>query len=251
MGASFEQYQPSILPAWLQNQAGLDYAGTLGQLKDEISNAARTAAVCGMPEVAPVSALAAIGFERQLPRGISETDQQYAARLRQAFTAWKRAGSALGILLQLELLYPTIPIVIVQQAHRAYSLNPDTSLDPFDRLIVTSLPSGFRFDDNGGLPLEEGFWSRFGVIFPGPLPPTWSSIVSPPTSISSPSLDEVNNIINITLKWKPAKATLMWVKAITPGGLMWGYPPTTIWGSGTISWGGSGGTVITWNPTPY
>jgi len=249
--SSFAQYQPSILPAWLQNQAGLDWAGVLGNLKDMVSNAARGAAVVGMPYAGgPSDALVAIGFERQLQRGISESDAAYAERLRLAWDAWKRAGSALGILLQLEVLYPGIPIVIVQQAHRAYYLNPNTSLDPFDRLVVVPLTNGWRFDANGGLPLSEGFWSRFGVIFPGPLPPTWTSIVSPPTTVSDPDVNEVNGIINVINKWKPAKATAKWIKVIPSGALMWGWPPSQLWGGGGLVWGGSA-SVVTWNVTPY
>jgi hypothetical protein len=250
--SSYAQFQPSILPAWLQNQAGLDWAGVLGTLKDAASNAARAAAVVGMPYAGgPSDALVAIGFERQLQRGISESDAAYAERLRLAWDAWKRAGSALGILLQLEVLYPGIPIVLIQQANRAYSLNPDTSLDPFDRLVVTPMPAGWPFDFNGGLAPQFGHWNRFGMLFPGPLPPTWTDIQSPPTGATAPTKNEVNNIISVGNKWRPAKALWMWIKVLKPGSLMWGWPIGQKWGDAGLVWSGGGALTVTWQTTPY
>ncbi len=245
--ASYEAYQPSILPAWLQGPNGLAYAGVLGALKDEISNGARYAAVAGMPYAGQqADTLAAIGRERGLPRYPSETDAQYQGRLLGAWEAWERAGTPLGIMLQLEVIYPGIPIVLVQQAARAFYLNPDTSLPPLERLVIVDLPGGgWRFDANGGLPLNQGYWSRFGLIFPGPLPPTWVSVVEPPTTGTAPTLAEVNAITSLILKWKPAKATFMWTKVLVSG-RMWGWPPDQVWGVGV--WGGE---VVTFNPTLY
>lgn len=246
---SYEAYQPSILPAWLQNQAGLDWAAVLGNLKDRVLNGVRTAAISGMPLVGPVDALPAIGYERQLVRGISETDEQYALRLWGAWEAWKRAGTPLGILLQLEALYPGVPMVLVQQAHRAYSLDPDTTLPTDDRLIITYLPGGWRFDANGGLPLSEGHWNRFGLLFPGPLPPTWVDVQAPPTPSTLPSINEVNTITSVVLKWKPAKALFMGTWVVVSG-RVWGWPPTQAWGDPGLLWG-NGSQSVHWNPTIY
>lgn len=248
--SSYEQYHPSILPAWLQGVNGLAYAGVLGALKDEISNAARAAAVVGMPYGGPTDALPAIGYERGLPRYQSETQSQYSGRLRLAWDAWERAGTPLGMLLQLEVIYPRIPIVLVQQAGRAFYLNPDTSLPASDRLVIVTLPhGGWRFDSNGGLPLAQGFWSRFGVIFPGPLPVTWTSVQSPPGPATAPDTAEVNTIIALVNKWKPAKATAMWIKVMR-GRQLWGWPPGRKWGDSGLKWGG-GSPSVTWNTTGY
>ncbi len=251
--SNFQSYQPSILPAWLQNQAGLDYAAVLGALKDQIGNAVRTAAVCGMPEVAPVDALNAIGFERQIIRGVSETDQQYASRLRQAFTAWKRAGSATGMLLQLEALYPGIPIVIVQQAAQAYYLNPDTSIANDERLVtVTLADGGWRFDDNGGLPPSQGHWNRFAILFPGPLPPTWVDVQSPPTAMTDPDINEVNNILAIGGKWRPAKALFQYVQVTVGGaGYVYDWPDTFKYNASGFTYNGGATSVVRWRTYPY
>ncbi len=249
--ASYEQYQPSILPAWLQGPNGLAYAGVLGKLKDQISDNAKAAATVGMPTAARPDALPVIGFERQLVRGPAESDAQYAERLRTAFDAWALAGTPLGMLLQIEILYPGIPVVIVQQAARAFTLNPDTSLPPLQRLVIQTLGGGgWRFDTNGGLPLSQGFWSRAAVLFPGPLPTSWNDITSPPTATApnAPTVAEVNTLIKVINQWKPAKVTMKYI-AVLVAGRMWGYPPSQQWGAGTGTWGGS--TVIKWQTTPY
>jgi hypothetical protein len=245
---SFSTYQPSILPAWLQGPNGLAYAGALGSLKDTLGNYVRAAATAGCPLATMPDALPAIGYERQLIRGPAETDAQYAERLRTAFDAWGMAGTPLGMLLQIEVLYPGIPVVIVQQAARAFTLNPDTSLPALQRLVITNLNGGgWVFDANSGLPPSQGFWSRFGVLFPGPLPPTWTDIESPPTTSTAPTTAEVNNLIAIVNKWRPAKATAVWIKVVTSG-LIWGWPVTNLWGNSGLTWGG---TVCTWATTPY
>ncbi len=250
--SSFEEYQPSILPAWLQDINGTNYAGVLGRLKDTVSNYARAAAVGGMPAECIAGLLPAIGYERQLPRGPAESEAHYRERLRTAWEAWRRAGTPLGMLLQFEVLYPGIPIVIVQQARRAFTLNPDTSLPDGERLIILPLPAGsWRFDRNGGLPVEQGFWSRFGVIFPGPLPPTWTSVISPPDGASAPTAAEVNTLIAVGNKWKPAKATWKWIKVAVGGARMWGYPPTMKWADPDLVWGMGSGSIVTFNTTGY
>lgn len=245
--SDYKSFQPSILPANLQGPNGLAYAGVLGGLKDIISNDARAAAVVGMPNALQPDALPAIGYERQLPRGPSESDAQYAERLRTAWDAWKLAGTPLAILLQLEILYPGIPIVIVQQAVRAFSLNPDRTLPAIDRLVIYVLPGGgWTFDNNGGLPLSEGLWSRFGLLFPGPLPPAWSP-VAPPTSMTNPSLNEVNQITEIVLKWKAAKATYMGIQ-VRVSGIIWDWPTTQDWNDAGLVWDG---VAVRYLPTLY
>lgn len=248
--SNYENFQPSILPAYLARVNGRAYAATLGMLKDQLSDYARAAAVIGMPNALQPEALPAIGYERQMPRGLSETDAQYAERLRQAWDAWHLAGTPLGILLQLEVLYPGIPIVLVQQALLAFTLAPAT-VPPgsvYDRLIVYELPAGgWTFDGNSGLPFVNGFWSRFGILFPGPLPPSWTDIVSPPTSLTAPSLNEVNDIIAIVNKWRAAKATFMGINVLVSG-LMWDWPPSQKWDDPGLVWGG---VVAKFGPAPY
>ncbi len=245
---SFEAFQPSILPAWLQGPVGLAYAATLGRLKDQLSNDAIAAATAGMPQSTRADCLPAVGYERQLAKGPAESDAQYAERLRTAWDAWKMAGTPLGMLLQFEILYPGVPIVIIQQAKRAFQLNPDTSLPALDRLVITPMPAGWTFDDNGGLPPQEGFWSRFTVLFPGPLPPTWVDIESPPTDGTFPSKSEVNQIIAVGNKWRPAKA--LWVSIIVVvSGRVWDWPISQAWDDPGLVW--NGGSTVEWQTTPY
>lgn len=241
MPATFKNYQPSILPGFLSGPNGFAYAGVLGNLKDQIGNDVRAAAVVGMPNALQPDALPAIAFERQLQRGLAETDAQFAGRLQQAFDAWKLAGTPLAILLQLEILYPTTQIAIITQAGLVFTLLPPAvGLTIFDRLVITEIPGGWSFDGNNGLPNVNGFWSRFCLLIYDP-PASWTSITVPPTSGTSPSLNEVNDLTKIVLKWKPAKATFMGT-IVRTSGLLWGYPPSQNWGDPGLVWGGTSST---------
>lgn len=245
--SNYESYQPSILPAFLAGVNGLAYAATLGELKDTISDEARAAAVVGMPNALQPEALPAIAFERQLQRGLAETDAQFAERLRTAPDAWQLAGTPLSILLQLEVIYPTTPMYLVQQAVRAYGLQPPVPGGTiYDRLVIYTLPGGgWVFDNNSGFPLTEGFWSRFSLLIYDP-PSTWTDIVEPPTSLTAPTLNEVNDITKIVLKWKPAKATFMGT-IVRISGPIWDWPPD-LWDAPGLDWNGTG---VTFAPTLY
>lgn len=237
------------MPAWLGGPNGLAYALALGTLKDQLATRAGYGAQVGLPLVAPPDALPAINFERQIGRGPGTTDAQYAAALADAWNAWPKAGTPLGILLAIEILYPGVPVYLIQQASFAFTLDIDKTLDPYARLKIITLPAGgWKFDNNGGLPYNQGFWNRFGILFPGPWPASWTSPASPPTSMSAPTLNEVNSLIGVVNKWRNGDAAFQWIKLIPSGVRVWGWPQGGQWGQG--NWG-AGGSVITWQSTPY
>ncbi len=98
-----------------------------------------------------------------------------------------------------------------------------------------TIPAGsewWRFDD------KTDFCSRFALLFPGPLPASWTDIQNPPTSTSAPSLNEINMIKQIVQRWRNAEATFMGIYVLTSG-LMWGYPIDQVWGASTGNWGGT------------
>lgn len=152
-----------------------------------------------------------------------------------------------GLLLALEVAGYT-GIALVQQAKHYFTLNPDTTLDAFDRIQIGTYPgnpSGWGFDLNWGLPPEEGLWHRFGVVFPNAaIPAGWTNILNPPTDVSAPTRAEVNNIRRIIRLWKPAKAYCYGIY-VQVAGAMWGWPPAQTWGAMGLVWGGSG---VIWAP---
>lgn len=250
---SYRTYQTTNGPPWMLGSIGLPWQASLGSVKDTLAGSLRTAIKYRFPSYADSEALGAIGADRLLERAPGESDADYAARLRGAWDAWARAGTPLGLLLAFEVYFPGIPIALVQQAGWAYTLDTNTTLAPESRLILSELgpilgEPGWWFDANGGLPPSEGFWSRFGVLFydSADLPTGWAAgAVSPPTSVSTPTLNTVNSMIRLVQLWKPAKATCEWIKVVTSGGGVWGYPPTDTWGMPGDVWGGD--AVVTWN----
>lgn len=259
---SYRSYQTTNGPPWMLGPQGIKWQAGLGDIKDKLLGSLRTAIKYRFPTYAKDDpsgqALALIGADRLLDRAPGESDDDYAARLRMAWEAWQRAGTPLGLLLAIEVFYPTATFLLVQQAKWAYSLDPDTSLAPEDRLELDQLGDirgepGWWFDNNAGLPPSEGFWSRFGLLFPdsAALPAGWGPIptVSPPGPTTDPTTDEVNQLIRLVQLWKPAKATCEWIKVVTAGNI-WGMPPSLQWGAAGLNWGSS--TVVTWSgSTPY
>jgi len=81
------------------------------------------------------------------------------------------------------------------------------------------------------------FWSRFDVVFPAPLPASWSG--SPPSYAS----DEVTRIRLVINQWKPAFSTANRIVVVTAGRVL-GLPARTLGSGGTL--GGAATTI--WTP---
>lgn len=115
----------NIAPAWLQRQWGSRFLYAIGLNWDAFAEAARQGVRARCPGVdgAPTDALAYIGRDRVLIRGPAESDDAFAARLRQAFEAWQRAGSMEGQMRQCQAFFtPTsiIALMVNNQARWAY-----------------------------------------------------------------------------------------------------------------------------------
>lgn len=274
----FQKYRVKNAPPWLQGPNGTAWLDSHGAIEDQVVDDAIQAVKCRMPEECPADALAAIGKERGIPRGPADSNAVYGTRLRKAWETWSLAGSPLAILLALEVQgYDSTagnPVIVTQNGN-AYTLDPDTTLEPDERLVTTKLGTnpaigGIRplaagshawwsFDATGLDANNDQYNSRFGLIFQAPLPGTWTSIVSPPTAVSAPDIDEVNTIIRTIHQWKPSKATCMWITVADSGDgsspvPLWGYPPDQAWGDPGLVWGGTvdpGGSAIVFNCEEY
>lgn len=222
----FSDYLVKLAPTSLQRTRWSKYLGGVGQAFDDLYVAAAKWAVkARFPlDTTPADALNAIGADRLLPRGPSESDDAYRARLRGAWDAWQYAGTPLGLLRALH--YAGFNPAIAVAKGRWYTL--DGSLN----LVDTRRPdgSGFTLDGSGG-----AFWSKFNVVFKQPLPASWVS-----GGVPSVGSDDAKLIMGLIKLWSPAWSTCSRVVIVTAGAI-WG-DPTLRWGDSGLTWGGS--TVV-------
>lgn len=157
----YERWQPTLGPSWLQGPYGELWLAAHGALKDVLVDRIRQSAKVDMPTAAPPDAVAALGLERSLERGPTETDAAYALRVRAAWDTWQWAGTAYGVLGALAV--QGYPNVVVAQVNRRMFW-----LDSSGALVVTHLSPG-----SWAIDATPTFWSKFQLIFPAPLPTAW------------------------------------------------------------------------------
>lgn len=217
-----------LAPTFLTGPAAQALLGGMGSVKDALADRAKMAAQVGMPLVAPADALAKIGVERSIPRGLTETDASYAARLQGAWQTWPFAGTAFGMLTA--FFQTGYTNVVLAQPNGPFFY----SLDGNGNLVRPTRPSWTPSY------VGDPFWSRFDVIFPAPLPASWIS-----GGVPASNSGEANLIRLLISQWKPAYATAFRIIIITAGGV-WDYPGTDVWDAPGDVWDGD--TTIVWTP---
>jgi len=238
---SFKAFIPSSAPNWLQGINGTKLLEAIGVSFDRQINATREAVLVRFPNLAPSDGLPAIGNERRLERGALETEADYRARVYRAWDDWALAGGGQSLLRVLRSQgYPNT--ALVQQNGILYTLDgpgnvllSDLGANP----LLPGSPPWWTFTNN------DLFWNRFAVIFYPPFPFSWTSIVSPPTSVSAPSDSEIGIIARAVTTWKPGKALCMGIFVLLDGQSI-GYPVRIIGNGTTIVPFGSinGGAVV-------
>ncbi len=107
---------PTLLaPGWLQTPKNAAWLRASGDVKDSLVERAKSAVKARFAATAPRDALDSLGSERQIERGPSESDTDYAARVAGAWETWQYGGTALGVLTALsEAGYASavLPIVL-------------------------------------------------------------------------------------------------------------------------------------------
>jgi hypothetical protein len=243
---AFESYRLSWGPSWLKGPYGSAWQRAHGQIADELVYRLKCAVASSFPMECPADALPYLGSEIGIPRSPADSDDDYRVKLRRAWELWPFAGTPLGMLLAFEAAgYAAGQVVLVQQEAHGFSLNTNTALDPDQRLVQYDLAGG-RWNFDGTYTL----WNRFGVLFPDPnnLPTGWAAgAASPPTTLTTPTLDEVNGMIRLVNKWRRSAAIFQWIRVCTSG-LLWGWPPDMAWGDPGLVWGG---TMVEWGPAEY
>ena len=87
-----------LSPPWLQGDVGVRLIYVIGLHVDRLVEKMFQAQIAHQPGLGTPTALPALGQARLMPRGSTETDTEYAKRLRGSWDAWGYAGSNRGVL---------------------------------------------------------------------------------------------------------------------------------------------------------
>jgi len=208
-----------ILPSWLMTGDGGKVAASLALMVDDFAARAKLALLARFPGYAPDdAALAAMGRDRRIIRGINEPSAAYAARLSRAFDDHKTRGNPFAMLRQLRA-YLQAPCVVrtVDRRGNWYTIDADG--------VETAVINAANWNWDGGA-LSQ--WARFWVvIYPvngtNPWAVTAGAIgdaglwggalgADPTLTIgTTATTDQVASVRSIIREWKPAGTTCEWI----------------------------------------
>ncbi|HUB09472.1 MAG TPA: hypothetical protein VMB50_20880 [Myxococcales bacterium] len=246
-GPLYQVHQPAIAPRFLSGAYGAAWLAAHGQQKDFLVDRAKQAIKARLPGLGPLDALAAIGLERGIAQGPTESSSSYATRLRQAWQAWATAGSAWGILLQLAAMGYASAYVVYPNG-RQYG--------PSSGVTVTNPPAllkgpvwAMSSEDGQADGLNDHIarmWNRSLLLF-SPAPASWSG--SPPSPGSGWS-DELNTLRAVLTSWGAGHAAKEGIAVAvgTSGGAaraMFDFPPgRTFTGDGAGTFATQAGSTV-------
>ena len=214
LGPCFRTARQFMGPRWLVGQGDGQLVGyALDTVKDAFVERLRLGLLARFPQQdpygtpAPDDALAAIGRDRRMVRGINESSASYAARLLLWLDTWNTAGNPITLMKQLAAYCGPLPnFRTVDVKGNWYSLTagvPSVSLNQ----------ANWDWDGN---PLALTYWSRFWVIiYPNGLwtqGPNWGDPgaqwgTPERTWGSTATVDQVQTIQGLVRDWKPAGTT--------------------------------------------
>lgn len=263
MTTTFRAAMYKLLPSWLtEGDGGLAVRG-LATMMDQFVARARLALVVRFPEYSYLSpwlddeaALAAIGRDRRVVRGIDEPAEAYAARLVRAIDDHRTRGNPWTLLEQLRAYLQADCVVrTVDQSGNWFSIEADGTR--------TSNVAAKNWDWDGG---DAAHWARFWVIiYPvngvDPWAPNgligdadlWSDggVGHPDRTIGTTATpSQVASVRSIIREWKPAHARCEWVivafdsATFSPSG---STDPAGEWGS----WGNHTGAPVRLSTARY
>src|SRR5260370_27218568 len=152
-GSTYRQYRQSLVPTTHQRPQGQAWQGLMGDVEDTLVDRAKQAVKARFPLLAPPDALTALGVERQLPQGPSETTAAYGARVQNAWNTWPWAGTAYGLLSALQVLGYTNVYLETCRAQQ-YTLPAGSTT-----LTIASLAAGQWFIDSNRAPAGTTAWA--------------------------------------------------------------------------------------------
>lgn len=239
-----------LMPSWLAAGDGGMVPASLAVMLDDFGARAMSALLARFPSYAPDdAALAAMGRDRLITRGINEPAAAYAVRLSRAFDDHKTRGTPYTLLRQLRAYLQADCVVrIVDRAGNWYSIDAAG-------VASSSIATG-NWDWDGGAATE---WSRFWVIIypvggtnPWAIAGNWGDADLWGTGVwgtagatigTTATVDQVASVRSIIANWKPANAVCEWIivaydaATFTPAGAT---DPAGLWGT----WGNHTGAPV-------
>lgn len=226
----YEEDLPRRLPPPWRDTFGAAFARAVGRRMDSIVQLFREAVFARLPGLASSGSLPHIAEERLIDRGPTETDADFALRLRAAWDAWEGdhtpftgkgggAGSHRSMLLAMQgiglPMGPTGAHIVQQNGLSAY-------LDASQNVVVgtlmncvnrTNLLGAIDPRPGWGFDGRDNFYSIFGIVFP-------SNVAA-----LRAGTDTAAALGRVVDRWRPSKALYMGAWVIESGRTL-GWPAT-------------------------
>lgn len=166
----------NICPSWLRDGVAERFVGTLGFGADLLVEKMLQGRNASLPGRGDPSALPLLGADRLVARGLSESDDSYAERLRTSIDHWRRAGSARAVLEEaLGFLLATTPeilSVLQSSVWDRYAAGADPTAAP--EHIVGAANWDWDSLDQLGSVWARQWWRRWLVVF-STSPQAWTA----------------------------------------------------------------------------
>lgn len=163
-----------LAPPWLRTGYAEKYLYTLQLCSDLLIDKMNQAGKIGIPGIGDPSQIPYLANDRVLLQGPSESNANFIARLRNAFAAWKKAGSRVSILSQLQAylqnLQPGVAAVLPEMVIVGGNSTSTTWSQVFlntplgGQPALTTVPVNFNWDGHY-LP-----WRSWLVLFMAQVP---------------------------------------------------------------------------------
>lgn len=240
MATSFRSLRRSMGPRWLTTGEGGLVGYALDTLKDAFLERARLGLLARFPATAPSDALAPMGRDRRVTRGINESDASYRARLLRWIDDRKTAGNPWALMRKLAEYTGPLPSFRTVDARGNWFSRSALGVE------TVSLNTG-NWNWDGPI---AGRWSRFWVIiYPNGLwteGKNWGDTSrggwgAPEGSWgSTATAEQVSTIRFIVSDWKPGGSRCVnIILAFDPASFNPASPePDGLWGSPSKNVGG-------------
>lgn len=202
---SFASALVRICPPWLQRLIGGSFMQALGDPLDDIRDKTAEGVRARLPDGGREDALAYIGRDRRIVRGLGEDPTTYAGRLVRWWDDHRVRGNPYALLYQLRAYYAASPkqIDLVYETGARFSLHVDGT--------ITRDSIEWR---EGSDPLK---WCMAFVF-------VWYE--DEPTI----TFEEAQSVISIVSDWTPAHILRPYIWGLFPGGGdLWDYPEGVLW----------------------
>lgn len=237
----YKTWLPSLAPASLHGTKWMTFLGAIADEMDALTARLKDSVKTKWPGFGALDAMLALGGDRGMPRGSpysggisTETLEEYSYRLRLAWTAWAKAGSAHGLLLALHAAGYTKAKVAIFHG-RLYSLGTGQSL------VIEELPAGSWLTDAG-----LGWWSACEVLFFAGNLPTTPKAPSDWSTPPAPDSEEIRALWKLLDQWLPAYCRCTAIKVLQTGPYF-GWPTDQVFTvSGSVV--GETSVVTTYSP---